>query len=308
MDHANPGLTNILAIARSLESHEDGRYRVTFICPRTLRSEQVVTRSMSMESQRLKRMQPGEFEAVSNLRGILGPLVASVAALFGGRRAARWREVTQEDHDTVLLRAFAQMDPPWKWNAGESRWESGVSHGLGGFDNRYLREAPIVSEVAKILLAHVLVDVARSEGVMNRSKWKILGQFLPGDVGSVDTFMEADRVSQAELLSDASAVQPLTRGTILLLAWGLALADFDVTEPEFETLGSWAESLEVSAENHDLVRRLAQDRFLVKPIAEALRSGCPEEGPRVQTLLEEGRVPQSERERLLGRALSLNAE
>lgn len=122
----------------------------------------------------------------------------------------------------------------------------------GGFA-RQLREAPVTAQKDRLVLAKVLLDVARADGRIATEEWDFLSQHAPDLLALLES--DPQPLSRAELLQ----ASPQTRETIFMLAWALALADRQLAEAERERLRAHAEGLGIAAERAALLRALAEE-------------------------------------------------
>ncbi|MBL4846481.1 MAG: TerB family tellurite resistance protein [Planctomycetes bacterium] len=267
-------------------SELEGAVRCTFRCPVT--QADVEAEGVLEKGRELADVCPGDQSLLGGLRSALGGLFT---AALGKRKAAspvRLPEGTsssfsESERKAGIVVAFRSVADRFVWDPSRERWVSteGAGELLSDFD-RLLRLAPIQSEGDRRIAARMLVEVARADGHVTQTEWAFLASFVPGDLSSVDTYMEAPPLTAEELDKVSLGA---ARETMVMLAWALAHVDHDLDQDEENQLLSYAKKLKVSRERALELREYART-FLLE---EALQRAFPG-GEVSQSRLDEARV------------------
>ena len=223
-----------------------GSVRCTFRCPVT--QADVEAEGALEKGRELEDVCPGEETLLGGLRNALGGLFS---AALGKREAAspvRLPEGTtspfsESERKAGIVVAFRSVADRFVWDPQGERWVSSEGAGelLGDFD-RLLRLAPIQSERDRQVASRMLVEVARADGQVTETEWAFLASFIPADLSSVDSCMEAPRLTPEELDSVSLGA---ARDTMVMLSWALAHVDHDLDQDEEQRLLGYAEKLKV---------------------------------------------------------------
>lgn len=256
-----------------------GVVRCVFQCPVT---EATTEAEGQLESGReLEDVCPGDQSLLGGLRSALGGLFS---AALGKREASapirssegETSSFTDSERKAGIVIAFKSVADQFVWDAQGERWVSveGAGELLTNFD-RLLRAAPILAEHDRKIAAQMLVEVARADGQVTEAEWAFLASFIPTDLSSVDTCMEAARLSAEQLDSVGLGA---ARETMVMLAWALAHVDHDLDADEEGQLFGYAEKLKVTRERALELRDYAREFLLEAALQRAFPGGKVHEG------------------------------
>lgn len=223
-----------------------GLVRCVFRCPVT---ETLVEAEAELETGReLEDVCPGDQSLLGGLRNALGGLFSAALGKRESKSPVRVADgstssFTDSERKAGIVVAFRSVADRFVWDPQGQRWVSteGAGELLSDFD-RLLRTAPILTEHDRQIASQMLVEVARADGQVTETEWAFLASFIPTDLSSVDTCMEAARLTSAELDSVGLGA---ARETMVMLAWALAHVDHDLDQDEEEELFGYAKKLKV---------------------------------------------------------------
>jgi hypothetical protein len=177
----------------------------------------------------------------------------------------------------AVLQAFRQVRHLFQWNEQVGQWESlpqgseaippaspKIAKPLSADFVAQMRSAPIVDPEDRVLLVRALAEVASTDGRIDAEEQGFLDEFLGHDHEPVETLLKRARLS----INDLHHIYETPVGeTILMLSWGLALTNEELTESETERLTLLAEQLGISSERAGELKRFAQ-YFLLEALLE----------------------------------------
>lgn len=251
-------VTTYASVKPLLSRAEEGprAIRCVFSCPVTQCEIDAV--GPLAEGTELEDVCPGEEGLLSSLQNVLGGLFASV---LGGSRptlevtraddAEEGQAYTESERKAGIVLAFRTVANQFMWDPQAERWISleGAGELLTNFD-RLLRLDPIHDEADRRVAARMLVEVARADQQVTPTEWGFLCSFIPGDLSSVDTYMEAPALTPEELEATSCGA---ARESMLMLAWRAAQIDDHLDEKETAQLMGYATGLKIPAERaHEL--------------------------------------------------------
>lgn len=239
--------------------------RCSFRCPVT----QAVTEALGpLESGvELADVSPGEGGLLNSLHNALGGLFSSVlgaapSTLEVTRAAdAAGEAFTDSERKAGIVLAFRTVASQFLWDPQAERWISldGAGELLTDFD-RQVRLAPIQAEVDRRVAARMLVEVARADDHVTSTEWDFLGTFIPGDLSSVQTYMEAPALTPEEFAETSGGA---ARETMLMLAWALAHVDDHLDDDEAARLMGFGAQLKIPEDRARELQGYAQ-RYLLE--------------------------------------------
>ncbi|MGE0711865.1 MAG: hypothetical protein AB7N76_31120 [Planctomycetota bacterium] len=249
--------------------------RCTFCCPVT--GEQVVATGPLEKGRELEDVAPSGQGLLGTLRHALGGLFAAVLGseeheVEVARAAdAAFEPYTDSERKAGIVLAFRSAADRFVWDSQAQRWISveGAGELLTEFD-RQLKVAPIRAPGDRQVAARMLVEVARTDEQVTDTEWDFLGNFIPGDLSSVDTYMEAPPLTAVEL--DATS-RGAVRDTMLMLAWALAHVDHQLDADEDEQLLGYARGLKIPETRARELQELARQFLLEKALQRAYPGG-----------------------------------
>lgn len=182
----------------------------------------------------------------------------------------------------AVARAFRSVSSLFRWESGAERWVA-VNAGKDTFTafERRLTVHPLRDTPDLDLLLRMLVAVGRADGEIGAAETSFLQPFAAAAKAPLIEILAKKEATPAE----AASMAPERRESALMVCWANALCDQPLSESEKGVLGEFAESLGISAERADGLRRDAQVYLLDKVLEEALRDFT-------MTIDEEDRVVQ----------------
>ncbi|MFM2245971.1 MAG: hypothetical protein RL071_2045 [Pseudomonadota bacterium] len=251
--------------------------RVTFRCAVT-GEEQVAQANIPMEDGVGARV--GRTVQRSLLYSVQGAISSAIRSAFGhgmvGRIAgdaayglmseatrssgATVGALSQADKQRGAELAFATVRHRFAWDPGRGGWVSAkvAQEVLGAFELRLQQHAPS-HPYDRLIMARMLVEVARADGRLAETEQDWLGDSISADVGSVAELAARPVLTAAEL----GACSPgAVRETLLMMAWTMALLDEDLQASEKSLLDRFAQGLGLHAAKAEEAKRMAQNYIL----------------------------------------------
>jgi hypothetical protein len=179
-------------------------------------------------------------------------------------------DLTEEDRRAAVERAFHSVSFRFVWDEEGRRWVSAASiaDALAGFA-RQLEAAPVVEPAERALLGRVLLDVARADSRVTEEEREFLEHHLALGSGPIE-LCRLTVPSREEMAPCREAV----RETILMLAWALALSDYELAPAERDLLAADAHALGIAKERAAELRRYAQYFVLDRALEGAYQGGA----------------------------------
>lgn len=245
-----------LITARSVDGN---LVKVTFTCPLT--EESIEAEGPLVHGVTLADVSSADQTLLGSLRATLGTMLKST--LFGGASTTSSHDdttFTEEEIKAGEMLAFKSIANKFVADGKSGRWISTSAAGdlLSDFA-RQLGLAPVLDPTDREVASRMLVEVARADGQVTQTEWAFLAEFIPGDISSVDTFMEKPRLVPDDL---DQATRGAARDTMLMLAWALAHVDHQVDDAEVAKLLSYAKGLKIPKDRALELRQYAQHYLL----------------------------------------------
>ena len=262
--------------------------RVTFQCPRS--GANVRAAGHLVRGRGLEDLPRGETSLLKGMRQLLSALFTQafsaetaeaaeqLAATEGREDAAREPgegaalEYTESERRAATVLAFRAVADRWAWAAASGAhpagWIAIDEHERSPFAHQ-LEVAPLLHDRDRLLLARMLVEVARADGRVTPEEWRSLTDLVPCQVASVDTIMEQPPLEPNEL---DEASRGAVRDTLLMLAWALALSDEDLDAAERERLSAFARGLRIPPDRSVELERHAK-RYLIEQALDLAYAG-----------------------------------
>ena len=270
----------VKALLEDAEELQDA-VRCTFRCPVTQAS--VVATGPLEKGRELADVCSGDTSLIGSLRSALSGLFSAALGAAPDETPVRLAEgvaspYSDEERKAGIVLAFKSVSDQFVYDPQGERWitSEGASELMTDFD-RQLRLAPIRAERDRKLASRMLVEIARADGQVTPTEWSFLASFIPGDLSSVDTYMEKPRLT-AEDFSQAS--RGAARDTMVMLAWALAHVDDHLDEAEDERLLGYADKLKVPRERALALRDYARTHLLENALLRAYPKGKVSAGER----------------------------
>ena len=108
----------------------------------------------------------------------------------------------------------------------------------------HLTAAPISNLFEQDVLARLLVSIAQADGKITEDERELITEMLPKKIGTISDIAGRGDISRVE----AEEIDSGVRKSILLLAWSVALVDFDLSPKESQKLNEYASLF--GMENH----------------------------------------------------------
>lgn len=251
-----------------------------FVCPLTGISHE--GRARLVKGRGLGDVSTVEGSLFGVLRRSLGLVILRA---LGPKKSARARageaalaagtsdDYTESERQAAALLAFRSIANRFVWHGKAGRWVAAEGAGelLTPFA-RQLEVAPVVEAADQAVLSRMLVEVARADGKVTPTEWAFLGDFIRGDMSSVDTCMEQPDLTADEL---DGVSRGASRDTMLMLAWALALTDEDMDPDETGRLLAYAKGLRIPEARAFELRAYALGYLLEDAFGRAYPSGKP---------------------------------
>lgn len=229
------------------DMRESGRtVQVTFRCPvsgDTVSSSHSVPRDTSTSSQVMQTaqrsmmygIQSSVSRAISQAFGynsIVGRVAGDVArqAVYSATSTSNSQSLSAREKQAAVLEAFRKVSSRFVWDNSRAHWISAkaAKELLNPFEQQ-LSEHPLSHNYDRVILARMLVEIARADGRLSSDESSWLNEFIGPDLGSIAELANRPPLSAAEL-SETS--QGGVRQTLLMVAWTMAVVDesFDASE------------------------------------------------------------------------------
>lgn len=207
------------------------------------------------------------------MRNVFGynPLgnMAARAAGEAIRNVKTHANYTEADQQQAVVQAFNKVSHRFAWDPKKSGWVSASALqeiqsefekklARASFDNRFDSE----------VMARILVEMSTVDGAMSEEEKTMLADFLPPDL-SLNTLLEKPPLSQAELMETG---QGPVRENMLMLAWAMLFADYEVDPAEVAFLEKLAGHMSISSGQAGSLRTLALE-FIVTQLFDQIAAG-----------------------------------
>lgn len=197
-------------------------------------------------------------------RGMFGRIAADMAGAVVQSATSQQRQsgssISRKEQQEAVVQAFSQVSSQFAWEDKGERWISiQAAQELMSPFQKQLAEGPVSHPYDLQILARMLVEIATADGNLGEEERAMLMEFLDPSLGSVDTLAQRPPLTEAEL---AQTSQGPSRGTMLMLAWVLTLADEVYDQSEQQKIGHFAHGLGISQAQHQQVLKAAQGFLL----------------------------------------------
>ncbi len=305
-----PTQTNVAPLVQQLNA--SGRtVDVVFACPVTGRQVQArhtlpADRSVGAQvGQRMQRslmwsMRSAIASAIRSTmgHGIAGRMASDLAytAMNEATRTRSSNSLSRREQDQAVLEAFAAVQGQFIWDPQRAGWVSrdAAQELMSDFDQQ-LSTHPVQHPYDRLIMARMLVEIARADGVLSSEEQSWLTDLITPDVGSIGDLSQRPPLSAAEL---GQSSQGGVRDSMLLMAWALALVDEEMDAAEQRALQGFARGLGLSAQREDRVRRIAQGWILDQALDRMFAWGGHDQHARQQLFTLAQRIGMGEREAL----------
>ena len=118
----------------------------------------------------------------------------------------------------------------------------------------HLAKHPIKNLFEQDILSRVLVSIARADGRITEDERNFISEMLPKKIGTISEIAERGEISSVE----AEELDSDIKKSVLLLAWAVALVDFDLDPAENRKLNEFAALFGFSGHEAESIATLAK--------------------------------------------------
>jgi hypothetical protein len=161
--------------------------------------------------------------------------------------------------DAAIVDAFRGVADQFTWDAEKKVFLDAATAGelMTEFD-RQLVDAPIVKRWDRRVTARMLAEIAAADGKVTEEEREFFGDCLNSEVGDLDKLLETEPLNRIEL----EETTPGVRGTMLMLAFAIAMCDEELAEKELIRAHDLAEMLGLSKDREDELRHCAAEKII----------------------------------------------
>ncbi len=205
--------------------------------------------------------------------GMLGRIGSSVvrSSVSGAMGSAGTSNHNQTDINDAIAKSFRRVSRNFRAQAANTR-VSGREKRLERNDRRgrqserslsrntelsfqdHLAKYPIKNLFEQDVLSKVLVGVAKADGKIMEDERNFIQEILPAKLGTIQDIAERGEISSVE----ADELNHETKKSVLLLAWAVALVDFDLSPSESRKLNEYSSLFGISHEETSVIADLAK--------------------------------------------------
>mgnify|MGYP002631913712 CR=1 FL=1 len=284
---------------------------VVFACP--VSGQQVQARH-TLPANRSVGKQVGQRVQRSLMWSVRGALASAIRSALGHGVAGRvasdvayqmMNEATRTQSSTsmskgeeqeAVLEAFVSVQSQFMWDPNRSGWvgREAAAEVMSGFEQQ-LADHPVQHPYDRHIMARMLVEIARADGVISGEEQTWLTDLITADLGSIADLAQRPPLSNPELRNSS---QGSVRDSMLLMAWAIALVDEQMDDAELAILRRFARGLELSSPREDRVRKVAQGWILDQALDRMFTWGGHDDHARQQLFQLAGRLGMSQDEAL----------
>lgn len=290
--------TPTFANVQPIVQHVDVRGRsvsVRFQCPvsgQTIEARHTVPRDNTMGrrvTDQVKRnlmwsLQSAVASAIRSTMGynIAGRVASDVArsAMTGVQQQASSQNLSRAEQQQAVLDAFLTVATQFVWDESRQSWisQSAAAEAMSDFE-RMLAEAPIQHPYDRMVMARMLVEIARGDGRLSSEESSWLTEVITPDLGDVHALAARPPLTGAELSSTSPGG---VRRSLLVLAWAMALVDEEMAAAEKVLLDHFAAGLGLPGRDVEACRKAAQTYILDQAMDRMFAWGGHDEYARAQ--------------------------
>ncbi|CAM2008712.1 TerB family tellurite resistance protein [Acanthopleuribacter pedis] len=271
---------NVLPLLASKEI-DDSRVDCVFRCPvsgDTYSAAGNMVRSAEIQSNAASSVKRGIKNELSYamgriMRGMFGynPLSNMAARAAGDaiRNVKTHAAYTEEDQQQAVVQAFNKVSHKFAWDAKKHAWvsASALQETQTEFEKKLAR-ASFNNRFDSEVMARILVEMSQVDGAMSDEEKDMLADFLPPDL-SLNSLLAQPPLSQAELMETGAGP---VRENMLMLAWAMLFADYEVDPAEVAFLEKLANHMKISDGQANTLKNLALE-FIVMQLFEQIGAG-----------------------------------
>jgi len=291
---STPTYENVQPIVDDLEIRAR-TLSVRFRCPvsgKTASARHTVPRDNSMGarvSDQMKRnlmwsLQSAVASAIRSTMGynFAGRVASDMArsAMSGAQQSMSSQALSAREQQQAVVDAFLTVANQFIWDPGRQTWIShtAAQDALSDFE-RILAEAPIAHPYDRMVMARMLVEMARGDGHISSEESTWLTEVITPDLGAVHELASRPPLTAAEL---GSCSQGKVRLSLLVLAWAMALVDEEMAASEKALLDHYAKGLRTASRDVEICRKSAQTYILDQAMDRMFTWGGHDEYARAQ--------------------------
>ncbi|HNT74180.1 MAG TPA: hypothetical protein PKH77_04065 [Anaerolineae bacterium] len=206
-----------------------------------------------------------------NLLGQLGRDLTHTASMEITRKATQ-PAVSSAMREAAVVAAFEKVAGRFVWDKTHQRWIAlnAGAETLSDFD-RQVQTVPVTQAYDLGVLVRMLAEIANADRKVSAEEKALLTAFLPPTLEeNVNELLRRPPLSGVELEETTAG---LTRETLLMLAWGMALTDEKLAAQEQTRLTDFAAGLRVAPAREAELKNYAQSYVLEHFFAEAYAGG-----------------------------------
>ena len=209
--------------------------------------------------------------------GVLGRTASDAASTVLNRVdvSGGTKQYSEKARQDAIIAAFKTVSGSFRWDEAANRWVGAGAAAVARQqpDNDFTRQLqayPIRERYDQGILARLLVALAAADQQVTAEERQFLAAFIDPSLGSIDDLMQRPAPSKVEIEETSSGG---ARETILMVCWGMALADENLEESEAARMSALAGVLGVGDERASELKRFAQAYVLEQAIAQAASGG-----------------------------------
>ena len=269
--------------------------QVTFMCPlsqTTVSARYTVPRNTGVGSQvgqQLKRNLMWSLQSAvgSAIRSTLGYNIAgrvaqdaARAAMTGMQRQASGQTLSGREQQDAVVQAFVTVQDRFVWDGQRGMYigREAAQEAMSAFE-QMLAAAPIAHPYDRQVMARMLVEIARGDGVLSTEESTWLTEVITPDLGAVQDLATRPPLTGAEL---GNTSQGAVRDSLLVLGWAMALVDEEMAAAEQALLDHYAAGLRLPRARVEACRKAAQTYILNQALDRMFAWGGHDEYARAQ--------------------------
>lgn len=202
--------------------------------------------------------------------GTAGRVVRDVASSAIGQQEGK-NAFSKTETQAGMVAAFETVQNRFRWDGENNCWV-GLSEPTTAFAKR-LQEAPVTEKFDRGVLARTLVELSGADGDIGDEERAFLGQFLDGELGTIEELAQRGPLTNGEL---GETTEPV-RSSILMLGWATAMCDEDVADEEVARLTELATGFGIDEATNGALREDAQRFLFEQALAGVYEGGQREE-------------------------------
>lgn len=183
--------------------------------------------------------------------GVVGRTTRQMANTALNTNSADYTYSNEEKQDAIV-EAFKTVANKFYYDGPTNSWATGKS--VSEFE-RKLQEKPLSGKYEKEVLGRMLVEIADGDGYISSDERNFLADIMHPDIVDIDELMVAGPLSKYDL----EEVSKDARENMMMLAWSMALRDWELDSGEKEQLQRFAEMFGFDAITIARIEDLAQN-------------------------------------------------